>query len=69
MSDVLEIYLEGTDRLIAVVNTSMIPPDGSIISIRKENWKVIYSTFAIDSYDIPAERKMRCNTWVEKYER
>ena len=69
MSDVLEIYLEGTDRLIAVVNTSMIPPDGSIISIRKENWKVIYSTFAIDNYDISAERKMRCNTWVEKHER
>jgi len=62
--DSLEIY--HSDKLIAYVDTSMVPAKGSLISIRKETWKVINIEFALDYSNDSALRGMRCNVYVEK---
>ena len=64
MADTLEFY-DG-NKLIACIGSSMVPPEGSFISIRKETWKVVQATFALDHADEPAFKSMRCNIDLEK---
>lgn len=48
--DRIEYY--GTDdKLIAVANSSMVPPVSSKISIRKQTWEVVNITYALDYAD------------------
>lgn len=49
MPDTVEYY-NGKD-LIVRVKSSIVPTVGSLISIRKETWKVISVTYAIDHAD------------------
>ena len=51
-------------HLIAQAWSSMVPPAGAKISIRKEVWKVQRVTFALDHADEMHERGMRANVDV-----
>lgn len=47
--------------LIAVAESSMVPPVGSKISIRKQRWEVISVTYALDDADDSLLTRMRAN--------
>lgn len=64
MSATIEFY-DGL-KLLARVESSMVLPVGSLISIRKQTWKIIGVTFALDYTDEQRERQMRCNVDLEK---
>ena len=66
MKDRIEFYNEATTRLVAVVESSMIPPVGSKVSICLETWTVKQVTFALDYSDDPIIRRLRCNIDIEK---
>lgn len=57
-------YYDG-DRIVASVESSMVPTVGSRISIRKETWAVVRVTFALDHADEPMEKVMRANVDIE----
>ena len=52
--------------MVAGVKSSMAPLVGSLISIRKTTYRVIFITFAIDDADDFAQCRMRCNIDLEK---
>ncbi|MBU3914399.1 hypothetical protein KKA14_02605 [bacterium] len=62
--DTIEFY-DGKS-LLASVDSSIIPPVGAKISIRKKTWKIVSATFAVDYSDDPYCRGMRCNIDVVK---
>lgn len=47
------------DGLIAAVESAMVPPVGSKISIRKKTWSVVSVTYALDYADKPFQESMR----------
>jgi hypothetical protein len=49
MNDTIEFY-DG-NRVVASVQSSMVPIVGSFISIRKETWEVRRVTYALDHAD------------------
>ena len=57
-------YYDG-DRIVASVESSMVPTVGSRISIRKKTWSVVRVTFALDHADEPMEKGMRANVEIE----
>jgi len=67
MTDRLEFY--NGKRIIASVDSSIVPIIGSKISIRKKTWEIISVTYAIDYVDatLPALRTMRANIDLKKY--
>ena len=62
--DSVEFY-DG-EHLIAQVWSSMVPPVGAKISIRKEVWAVLRVTYALDHADEMHERGMRANVDVAR---
>lgn len=62
--DIVEIY-EG-DAILVSSETSIVPPVGSLISIRKRTYEVVRITYAVDGADDWAIRRMRCNIDVKK---
>ena len=66
MSDKIEFYKAGTDELIDAVESSMIPREGQLISIRGETWKVICVTLTIDYSGHPVISRMRCNVDLKR---
>lgn len=62
--DKIEFYKN--NKLVAVVNSSIIPPVGSYINIRKETWLVNDVSFSLDDSDDPYLCGMRCNVNLEK---
>lgn len=60
--DTVEFY-DGM-HLIAQARSSMVPPVGAKISIRKEVWTVQRVTYALDHADKMHERGMRANVDV-----
>lgn len=63
IQDRIEFY-DG-DKIVATVESSMIPQIGSKISIRKKTWEVTHVTFALDHADEARERMMRCNVDIK----
>ena len=62
-NDKVEFY--NGKNLVAAVNSSMVPPIGSYISIRKKTWEIVAVSFAVDHADERAECGMRCNVDVQ----
>ena len=60
--DSVEFY-DGA-RLVAQAWSSMVPPVGAKISIRKKVWTVQKVTYALDQADSQHERGMRANVDV-----
>lgn len=54
--------------LVATVDSSMVPPDGSCISIEGEVWRVKGTTFALDDTGVLSLRRMRACVAIEKEE-
>lgn len=61
--DCVEFYLD--DRLLASIRTSIIPPVGSLINIRKIVYKINRISYAIDHVESFSERLIRCNIDIE----
>ena len=61
MTNLIGFYRVGTKRLIAVCQSSMVPPVGGLISIRKETFQVSAVTYVLDNSDYPAQSRMRAN--------
>ena len=61
--DMLEFY-DGKN-FVAVAYGTMVPPVGSLISIRGETWRVVRVTYALDNVDDPAVKRMRANVGLE----
>jgi len=61
--DTVEYYLY--DKLISVVRSSIVPPVGSLISIKKIVYKIKLISYAIDHAENRSERSMRCNIDIE----
>lgn len=59
MNDAIEFY-DG-DRILARVDSSIVPPVDSFISIRGRTWRVGRVTYALDHADEPSLRGMRVN--------
>ncbi len=59
--DTIEFYDGDSRHPMAVMQSSMVPPIGAKISIRKKTWEVMAVTFALDHLDEPVERAMRAN--------
>jgi len=60
--DSIEFY--HGDKIIAGTASSMVPSEGSMISIRGKTWKINRVTFALDHADETQERGMRCNVFI-----
>lgn len=61
----VEFYIG--DKSISRVESAMVPPVGSYISIRGEAYSVVGITFAVDRADDPIDRRtMRCNVDLRK---
>lgn len=56
-------------KLIAAVNSSMIPVPGDQINIRKKAWDIVAVSFAVDYADDITDCRMRCNVEIEPYEK
>ena len=54
------------EHLIAQAWSSMVPPVGAKISIRKEVWTVLRVTYALDHADEIHERGIRANVDVAR---
>jgi len=65
--DSIEFYLEGAVKYISRVESSMVPPVGSLVSIRAKTYEVLGFTFAVDHADEFMETAMRCNVEVAPY--
>ena len=61
--DMIEFY-EGKEY-VAVAYGSMVPPVGSLISIRKKTWRVVRVTYALDNADESPGKMMRANVDLE----
>ena len=61
--DRIEFY-DGNQLLVSFLS-SMVPPVGSKISIRKKTWIVARITYALDQADNPDARDMRANVELE----
>jgi hypothetical protein len=66
MNDVIEYYHKGSSRGIAACHSAMVPPVDSLISIRKDVWRVVSVTYALDSADGPYPPNMRANVELER---
>jgi hypothetical protein len=59
IDDLIEFY-DG-DTMVAYVKSSMVPPVGAKINIRKKTWAVLSVTYALDQADDPQGKGMRAN--------
>lgn len=66
MKDRIEFLNEKTGGGIAVVNSSMVPTVGSLISIRKQTWMVERVTYALDHADDISLEQMRADVYLSK---
>ena len=66
MKDTVEFYLGWQRQPFLIVDSSIAPNEGELVSIRGETWKVIGRSFAVDYADQRTQRSMRCNLIVEK---
>ena len=66
MKDKIEFYKAGTDELIDAVESSMMPRENQLISIRGETWLITRVTLAIDNSDDISLRRMRCNVDLKR---
>lgn len=57
--DKIEFYIDGEDKCIAVVDSSMPPIAGDIIVIRKKPYRVVRRQFCVDHADKWEECAMR----------
>lgn len=64
--DIVEYY-DG-DNLYITVISSIVPPVGSKINIRKKTWKIINVTYAVDFADSVDLRHARVNVDIEAVE-
>jgi len=64
MNDSIEFY-GPSGALIAQVASSMVPPVGAFISIKKRVWQVRRITYALDNSDDVQQKRMRCNINLE----
>lgn len=62
--DRVEFYVD--DRLQLILNTSIVPPPESLISIRGETYQVTGVTYAVDYADDTVKRNMRANVDMVK---
>jgi hypothetical protein len=63
LGDMIEFY-DGS-ACIASTNSSIVPPVGSKISIRKKTWTVIGVTYVLDHADETPGKMMRANVDLE----
>lgn len=57
--DKIEFYMDGEDKHIAVVDSSMPPVAGDIIVIRNKPYRVVRRQFCVDHTDEWPETAMR----------
>jgi hypothetical protein len=48
MTDSIEFYSKDSGKIVARVESSMVPPVGSKISIQGETWEIAGVTYALD---------------------
>lgn len=60
MQDCIEFYNSETNKLVAIINSTMVPTIEAFINIQKQTWQVINITYALDTDDFGA-RRMRAN--------
>lgn len=63
MKDRIEFY-DG-NNLVAAINSDMVPPTESKISIRGVIWEVVSVTYALDHADSIGDSRMRANVDLE----
>lgn len=63
-ADRIEFYRAGSELPFASIESPMVPPVGSKISILEQSWKVVGVTYALDHLDEPARRCLRANVNV-----
>ena len=61
--DKVEYWNDETAGLIAVVKSSIVPPIGSIVNIRRRDWKVVSINYSVDAADEP-QCVMRANVFL-----
>jgi len=61
---VIEFYSQSF--MLTSVESSMVPPVGSYVSIRKKVWRIGKVTFAVDYSDENVLRIMRCNVDLDE---
>lgn len=59
--DRVEFYNAVTDKIVASVESSIVPKADSHISIRKVVWRVLSVTYALDNTDPGEQPRMRAN--------
>lgn len=62
--DLVEYY--NGARLLVAINSSIVPPVGSLISIAKTTWEVASVSYAIDQSVSTTERRTRANVDLVK---
>lgn len=62
--DTIEFYLDGADKYIARVESSMSPPEGALVNIRGKTYEIKRKTWAVDHSDDYSQTAMRCNVDV-----
>lgn len=55
------IEFRNGEKLVGHVESAMVPPVGSYISIRKTTYEVVRVTYALDHADDSRQRAMRAN--------
>jgi len=65
--DSIEFYLDGADKYIARVESSMPPPSGGLVNIRGKTYEVKRKTWAVDHANEFQQTAMRCNVDVVPY--
>lgn len=58
--DTIEFY-DGESKMVAYIDSSIVPMVGSKISIRMKKWVVVGVTYALDQADNHDLSKMRAN--------
>lgn len=64
--DIVEFYLEGEMRPMLIMESSIVPTENSLISIKGETYTVVGVSYAIDYSDSIATRQMRANIILKK---
>lgn len=65
--DAIEFYLDGADKYLVRVESSMPPPSGALVNIRGKTYEVKRKTWAVDHAGDFGQTSMRCNVDVVVY--
>lgn len=58
--DLIEYYVDDSDKFIAFVESSMVPAVGEIVNIKGKEYEVLARKFAVDNADDWTQVSHRC---------